>query len=283
VKFESQTDARYLVAFSSWEDTGKGHYRLSVSCEGTDLQCRRPDWKKPCVDGTIYLQGGRVETSQTWEQCEVVLLEPTTIAKEATLTIRPGVTVKGNFLGGDSFGNVTLIAEGTLQASGTVVEDSVIRENQTGVLISGAGATNQCYSVSSPTVWRDPRFVHTDIVANAGLGILIQGSDVLVQVESCNIVKNAGGGIQVLGSALNPESYLRRNNIHGNTGLQVYSLHRSGTLDISGNYCASWQMACDGTVTFRGFSPTAIADAGPRPERLCDSVKQENWAQKQSQ
>lgn len=394
VQFEAQEDARYLVLFSSWEDPGKGHYRLSVSCEGTDLQCRRPDWQKPCAAGTIYIQGGQINADTIWDQCEVVLLEPTTLATGKTLTIKPGVTVKGNFLGGDAFGNVTLNAAGTLQASGTaehpiaftslkrergwgglvlsgkgssldnvvieranvavsipqgggatltnvllegvtlgqrsasgvlaaadvdatftralvkgftvglnlanahqlVVEDSIIRENQTGVVINGTGGQPACWQAAPPTTWRDPRFVHTDIVANFGAAVNINGADILVQIESSNIIKN-GGGIVIQGGGLHPESYLRRNNIYGNGGgggAQVTSYHvaGNGVLDLSENYwsfisdpelSASFATPCNGPRTFRGFSPVPIADAGPRPQNLCDSVKQESWAQKQAQ
>ena len=57
VSFEVEQDGRYLVAFSSWDDTGTGDYRLDIECEGTDFQCRRPDFVKPCTAGQIFIQG----------------------------------------------------------------------------------------------------------------------------------------------------------------------------------------------------------------------------------
>jgi hypothetical protein len=119
IDFEVTDDARYLIAFSSWQDTGVGAYEVSLGCTGTDLQCSRPDWMRPCTAGTLYIQGGRVDNDTTWDTCDIVLLEPTTVAATKTLTVRPGVVVKGNFLGAPPFGNVRLIVDGTLQAAGT--------------------------------------------------------------------------------------------------------------------------------------------------------------------
>jgi hypothetical protein len=119
IVFDVEDDGRYLIAFSSWDDTGAGRYTLSIGCTGTDFQCRRPDWTKPCKAGTLYLQGNSVDESTTWDTCEVVMLEPTTVAKDAILTVKPGVVVKGNYLGTGHWGNVRLVVNGALQAAGT--------------------------------------------------------------------------------------------------------------------------------------------------------------------
>jgi hypothetical protein len=121
VSFEVESDGKFLLAFFSYDDTGAGKYTVSLECAGTDLQCRRPDFEKPCEDGELYIQGGKIDEDATWETCDVILLEPTVVAEDATLTIKPGVTVKGNFLSesGNHFGDVTLRVEGLLQAVGT--------------------------------------------------------------------------------------------------------------------------------------------------------------------
>jgi hypothetical protein len=127
--FDVQKDGKYLVSFSSWEDTGKGKYRLKLSCEGTDFQCRRPAATTPCKaaseddDGPLFIQGSTV-LDEVWDRCEIIILESVTVPAGKTLTIKPGVTVKGNFLNPangnqPNFGNVRLIVQGTLQAAGT--------------------------------------------------------------------------------------------------------------------------------------------------------------------
>ena len=385
-----EQDGRYLIAFTSFEDTGKGKYDLSLACEGTDLQCRRPDWDSACKAGTAYIQGAVIDSDTTWETCETVLLEAATVAQGKTLTIKPGVSIKGNFLGQAPFGHVSLIVNGTLQAAGTAehpiaftsfkdefgwgglqlvgpshsvshayiekanvavtladgssatltdlvlegttlqgrmseagvragadakatfdralvkgfrtglhlgnseyihVEDSVVRANQVGVRVDGDSASSSCGSTpSAPQRWRDPVFIHSDIVDNTAGGLMIHGSDVLIQVESSNIIRNANFGVQILGMNLNPSSFIRGNNIHGNTGTQVQTYHwpAGGVLDISGNYwshvsdpelSASWQFVCNGQRRFTGFSPTPISGTGPRLDRLTDPVKQQTWQQ----
>jgi len=51
--------------------------------------------------------------------CEVVLLETITIPTGSVLTVLPGVTVKGNYLGATPYGTVGLNVVGQLQAVGT--------------------------------------------------------------------------------------------------------------------------------------------------------------------
>lgn len=389
ISFEVKDDAKHLISFSSWEDTGKGKYALRVACEGTDFQCRRPDWTRPCTNQTLYVQGSQINEDTTWDKCEVVMLEPLTVAKEKTLTVKPGVVVKGNYLGSDTFGTVTLTMEGTLQAAGTrehpiaftsfkadrgwggivlrtkgntisnafiekanvgvrieskaggtitdtvlegsfksgsntligatgisagsdaeaiftralvkgfnegltlsnsqklIVEDSVIRDNGTGVRINGSNPLTQCYSAPIPAVWRDPIFTHTDITAN-GTGLIIAGSDVFVQVTQCNIINNKGAGIEIRGGALHPDSFIRQNNIFGNNGTswQVRTYHQTGTLDLSSNYWVHIsdpelsnmrRSDCNGTISFTGFHPVPVTDVGPRQDLIKDEVKDACW------
>lgn len=390
-----EQDGKYLLAFTSFEDTGAGKYDLALSCEGTDLQCRRPSWDAPCKPGTAYIQGATIDADATWETCETILLEAATVAKDKTLTIRPGVTVKGNYVGNAPFGQVQLIVNGTLQAAGTKdapiaftaykdgfgwgglsligpshsisnayiekanvavtlgdattatltdvvlegvtlqgvtsqagvlgstdaratfdralvkgfqtglhlansefihVEDSVVRANNVGVRVDGANPSQSCGTTPPvPPRYRDPVFLHSDIVDNAQGGLLVNGSDVLIQIEASNIIRNKQYGVQILGQNLHPMSFIRGNNIHGNGPAgqpQVQSFHwaSGGVLDISGNYwafvsdpelSASWRMACNGQRTSTGFSPVTISTAGPRVEKLTEPVKQQTWQQAQ--
>lgn len=107
---------------TSYNDTGAGEYKLDIGCEGTDVQCMRANLDKPCEEGKTYIQGASIAEDQTWASCEVVVLEDVTVAPEATITINPGVEVKGNYLEGDGgapFGEVRINVEGHLQAVGT--------------------------------------------------------------------------------------------------------------------------------------------------------------------
>lgn len=167
-----------------------------------------------------------------------------------------------------------------------VIEDSVIRENNIGVQVDGLSPTRSCGNPPPVQRWHDPIILHSDIVNNEATGVLINGADVLVQISKSNLVGNKGGALQIWGAGLNPESFVRENNVYDNaTGAQeVVTFHRQGVIDLSQNYwkeisdpelSANWQRACNGEVTFTGFSPTVIRDAGPRnQDSLAPGVKE---------
>ena len=126
VQFKADRDQKFFLSFSSWEDTGAGSYELSLTCEGTDFQCQRPSFDKPCEAGSgpLYVQGASIEGNVEWNRCEVVLLEQSVLKAGATLTVKPGVTVKGNYVAfpqdqNNRFGFVGLTIEGLLQVAGT--------------------------------------------------------------------------------------------------------------------------------------------------------------------
>jgi hypothetical protein len=396
--FTAERDGNYLVTFTSFDDTGSGSYKLALTCEGTDFQCQRPNFDRACTAGQLFVQGAQITGNTTWDQCEVILLESATVVQGATLTIQPGVIVKGNYLGTGGFGSVNLNVEGLLQAVGTkdnpvaftslkadrgwggivikspsnslqnvviekarvgvnvqtggsvvvtdamiqgvtlqgerpaagiqtgtdveatftralvkgfttglwlqasqrmTVQDSVVRENGIGMRIEGANPLSQCWAPPAPPRWRDPIITNTDIINNEQQGVLVYGSDVLVQISKSNIVGNKGIGVEIQGGALNPQSYFRQNNVFDNgnngnpavAGVDVRTYHSTGVLDISGNYwkdisdpelSANWQRLCNnGAITFTGFSPVLIADAGPRKETLIPPVKDGCWTSAQ--
>ena len=172
-----------------------------------------------------------------------------------------------------------------------VIEDSVIRDNEAGIRIEGANATSRCTTPRPPAVWRDPVIRHTDIYSNRW-GVFVNGSDDLLQIEFSNIVDNEREALLIQGSVLHAESYLRNTNIlrNGQGDIQVRSYHRNGILDISQNYwedisdpalSANWNSQCNGELTFTGFHPLPLDEAGPRLDTLIDDVKQECLAVKQ--
>ena len=70
--------------------------------------------------------------------------------------------------------------------------------------------------------------------------------------------------------------------LHGSQ--EVITYHRQGVIDNSQNYwkeisdpelSANWNLACRGQITFTGFAPTVIRDAGPRnQDALVPGVKE---------
>lgn len=397
VTFSADRDQNFFVSFSSWEDTGKGSYKLSLTCEGTDFQCQRANFDRPCKagDGPLYVQGASIEGDVTWDRCEVVLLESATVQQGSSLTIQPGVVVKGNYIAfprdpGNTFGFVSLTVEGLLQLAGTpenpvaftslkqdrgwgglvfksvgnsmknvVIErafvavdipsggsvdvvdsllegvdvngtrslagiraggqvsakferavvkgfstglllemaqhfeisDAVIKGNQVGVRVNGAGgAVSQCAAPPAITVWRDPVITYSDIVDNEDVGVLIAGDDALVQVSYSNLIGNGSFGLDVRGRALAPDSFFRNNNIFDNNGdgnnVDLRTFHRQNQLNVESNYwkdisdpelSANWSRPCgnNSPISFTGFAPKPIADAGPRRAALTPAVKDE--------
>ena len=47
IEFAVEESGQYLIAFSSWQDTGTGNFRLTLSCRGTDQQCLRETGEPP--------------------------------------------------------------------------------------------------------------------------------------------------------------------------------------------------------------------------------------------
>lgn len=138
-------DGKYLVVVGSWDDPGSdGQYTVKATCTGTDFQCRRPMPAGQCNKNTRYIQGGTVIGTETWNDCEIVLLEEVHVAKDAVLTIKPGVTVKGNYIGTGPFGTVSLVVDGTVQAVGTQDQPIVftaLNQGWAGLQIKGNSST----------------------------------------------------------------------------------------------------------------------------------------------
>lgn len=159
---EIEKEGEYVVLLSSWNDTGHGEYIMDVKCDGTDFQCRRPVEDLPCEEGTEYIIGGQTVGNTTWRRCNYVLLEETHVEEDAILTIKPGVTVKGNFLGEAPYGDVRFMVDGTVQAVGTEEHPVVftsLREGWGGVVLGSDSTLENVY------------------VENAQLGIDVEGDN----------------------------------------------------------------------------------------------------------
>lgn len=143
VKIEQDGD--YMFVFSTWADAANGTYEVDLGCSGTDFQCLRPVNDKPCEAQPLYVQGDfRIDKDTTWNACEVVLLETTTVEEGAILTIEPGVVVKGNYLGQGTYGEVSLHIEGKLQARGSAkhpVVFSAFKDGWQGLRLKGDSNT----------------------------------------------------------------------------------------------------------------------------------------------
>ena len=142
--FEVALDGRYMVALSTWDDPGAGEYLIEVACEGTDFQCRRPPPKADCRAETLYIQGRTQLRTDTWDQCEVVVLESVTLPQGEILSIRPGTTVKANYIGDDGYGEVQLRVDGLLQAIGTEAHPVVftaLKDGWNGLVLRGDSHT----------------------------------------------------------------------------------------------------------------------------------------------
>jgi hypothetical protein len=142
---ELKQDGKYLVVLGSWDDPGTdGSYNIKATCRGTDFQCRRPIPQGSCKAGTRYIQGGTVIGTETWNDCEIVLLEEVHVAKDAVLTINPGVTVKGNYIGTGPYGTVSLVVDGTVQAVGTKdypIVFTALQQGWAGLQVKGNSST----------------------------------------------------------------------------------------------------------------------------------------------
>lgn len=423
--FTVEEDGKYFIAFTSFEDTGeKSEYELNLTCKGTDYECGIVTAGSKCKAGQLFIQGNSITDSQTWDKCDVVVLENLTVQEGATLTVKPGVKVQGNFIQGSGdnyFGEVGITVLGTLVANGTEdapiaftnfkegngwagltlssksnsikhafienvhtavevtadasatldhvvmvgdarqdmaaatttqerlnlanstqaqggliamdnaevklthslvkrfvrgvsvfrstlvhIEDSVIRHNRVGVYVEGEGGQNRTScntrAPQPPQRFFDPKIDHSDIIENSQEGFLLRQDGVFIQVQKSNIVGNRRSGISLQGGGLTEDSFIRDNNIYGNShsytaegeinyeqaSVQLQTFHASGAIDLSANYwkfisdpeLSSTRQTCNNTnapVIYTGFSPVPIEGAGPRD--ITEAVKQDSFEQ----
>lgn len=176
------------------------------------------------------------------------------------------------------------------------VEDSVIRENGIGVRIDGTAPVSTCdpSDADLPPIedFVDPVIRHSDIIENEDQGILLNGSDCLIQLEHTNVIAN-GTGIEVRGVGLHPDSFMRQNNIFMNDGSwqghQLISYHQAGPMDISENFWGDlsdqelegcWNSICEaqgGELVVGSVARSPFGDAGPRAENITRTVLVESW------
>jgi hypothetical protein len=203
-------DGKYIVVMSTWNDPGAGSYKIKVGCAGTDFQCRKPVTNAACTPGTRYVTGGTVIGTEEWKDCEIVLMETIEVAKDAVLTVRPGVTVKGNYIGTDAYGTVQLVVNGTLQSVGTSqnpVVFTALKNGWKGMVLNGDSNTLQ----------------HT-FVEKAETGVTVQGShNTLLNI---NVNSGITGLYFVKGSQDNKVARARLSQVRD-------GIHLAGSADIS--------------------------------------------------
>lgn len=106
-------------------------------------------------------------------------------------------------------------------------------------------------------------------------------------------------GLEIRGSGLADDSFINENNIYGNNGAteednstQVRSFHNNNTLTQEQNYWrfisdpelgSSWDGRCNDEISFRGFAPEPIADAGPLKDEVNEDVFQQSGSQRTQQ
>ncbi|MCB9535358.1 MAG: lamin tail domain-containing protein [Myxococcales bacterium] len=212
---EIAEDGRYLVIFSSWNDPGAGSYDVGVKCSGTNFQCRRPVTQTACLPGTRYIQGQTVVGDETWSRCNVVLLETTVVEDGATLSIGPGVNVKGNYLGEGDFGEVTLQVDGRLQAVGTAREPVVFTalvEGWNGVQLNGDDNTLEHVFVEKAARGVDVRgsqnTLHHLTIDHGGLGLRFAADSVGNTLKHARLAALKDGIVQLEGSALDSDDVI---------------------------------------------------------------------------
>ncbi|MBI3071414.1 MAG: hypothetical protein HYY84_04720 [Deltaproteobacteria bacterium] len=221
-------DGKYLLAFSSWEDTGTGRFTVKLECQGTNFQCLRPVESRPCVAGRKYIQGGKVTTSQTWEKCEVVLLEPTVVSEGTLLTVKPGVHVLGNYLGTGTYGNVSLTVNGTLQAVGAIDQPVLFSaykptKGWLGLVLNGASNTLEKVFIEKASVAltvNDDTTLRGVDINNSENGVRILGGSTSVEDS---VVTGLGDGVGIYSRSGAKSYFLRALVAKFGTGLDIDS------------------------------------------------------------
>ncbi len=210
--FDVPQDGRYLVVFSSWNDPGRGTYEISLGCSGTEFQCRRPLTTRACTPGTHYIVGGTRLGTQTWDKCEVVLLEETRVEAGAVLTIQPGVTVKGNYVGTGAYGTVRLIVDGSLQAVGTddqrVLFTALRDQGWGGLVLNGSSHTLEHVSVERARLGVEvngTRNTFRDLVVDSGeTGLRFNTGSSESRAERLKVTQ-VNNGLEIRGGAVRIE------------------------------------------------------------------------------
>jgi hypothetical protein len=197
----------------------------------------------------------------------VVLLEPTTVAATKTLTIRPGVTVKGNYLTSATpnvpVAPVTLNVLGTLQAAGTAqhpIHFTALVEGRDwgGIVLAGRSHTLSHAFVDKAataiTVAANGSATLSDLVltGNAKTGSGVVASQGAAASLSRSLIKGFSTGLRLEPDAFTIEDSVIRGN---NVGISVL-----------------------GTTPFAMFGTTLIQQANvcdvpqPAPPRRIDPI-----------
>ena len=102
VQLEVEESGTFLVVATRPEDTPTAQFELNVDCD----QCQEPvEPEQLCEPGRLFIDGATIRT-QEWRHCQVIVLEPTRLPAEETLTIGPDVDVRAHYFVTD-FGSPT--------------------------------------------------------------------------------------------------------------------------------------------------------------------------------
>lgn len=198
---EIEQEGEYLVLLSTWNDPGRGRYIMELTCEGTDFQCRRPTEALPCEEGTEYIMGGQSIGTATWNRCNYVLLEETHVEPEAVLSIEPGVTVKGNYLGEGEHGNVRMVVDGVVQAIGSEEHPVLFTSLESdrgwgGLVLNGRSTLRHAYVENARTgieVVGDGNRLEDIDINSSQTGLLFKGETEGHRIARGRIAKVANG------------------------------------------------------------------------------------------
>ncbi len=146
------------------------------------------------------------------------------------------------------------------------VEHSYIVRNETGVRMEGENAISTedieigkiCGDPGYPPLPVDPVIVNSEINKN-NRGIVVQGQDILFEIESSNLVDNEEHAVQIFAHQIHPNTFFKGNNIMGNNSesaleRQFETYHHMNALTLDGNFIPTqaqvepWASHCLGEI-----------------------------------
>jgi hypothetical protein len=121
IDVELEKDGYYLLAATRDEAVQQAQFELEIECDN----CGAQDGVDPdllCTEGKLFVEGAKLRT-QTWDRCQVIVLEPTRLPEDEKLTIGPDVHVRAHYYITDfhpeGWGEVSIELEGELEMQST--------------------------------------------------------------------------------------------------------------------------------------------------------------------